>query len=626
MDATDLESIGERIAAVVSGWQNRLLQLDRRNSLLNFRPGRSAVRVMHWEPDDIFTSLLNASEGLRFDYEEPVIGRRENQPEDSGGPDGDEVDSLFISGQLIGDCPVPELQRRLRNLMRRANEFRDEQGLSVLYLALGVLEWEDIDGEALMSPLLLLPCELDRDSPRSPFMLRCIDDVPVVNSTLAAKLRNDFGMDLHDLNFDEATPGECLNQYRNVFSQRRHWAVKDDIYLSVFSYSKLAMWHDLESIKENPVGHGMVATLAGVNLPEFSGNGDRLPPLPRERDLAGGLLDDLLKVRDQFAVLPADFSQLVAIKAATDGHNLVIYGPPGTGKSQTIANIIASTLAQGKTVLFVSEKNAALDVVKNRLDEAQLGVFCLDLHGERGNKSNFYQQLKQAVDDPRRVRRAEFPFDDLEQTRERLNDYVRALHQVRKPLEMSAFDVLGRLTAIRDTSHIPFPVDRIGQLDQRKLAAILNAAERIVVRDKEFREHQTSPWRALRSSTPTFEVGDTIRADMQRAASYLEGVRMATSELAEKLGLAAPKKFSEATAQAKLAVHLSCGHGVPGEWLEPLQLERLTVQAEREKGIKAARAALLDEISPQFGSPLQDLGYRPFVRRVGGTSGPTSIP
>ena len=115
--------------------------------------------------------------------------------------------------------------------------------------------------------------------------------------------------------------------------------------------------------------------------------------------------------------LPADYSQMLAVKAAMDGHDLVIYGPPGTGKSQTIANIVATGLARGKSILFVSEKNAALDVVKDRLEESNLGVFCLDLHGDRGGKANFYRQLRQAVDDPRVVRRAGFAYEELEQTR-----------------------------------------------------------------------------------------------------------------------------------------------------------------------------------------------------------------
>ena len=66
-------------------------------------------------------------------------------------------------------------------------------------------------------------------------------------------------------------------------------------------------------------------------------------------------------------ILPCDASQLEAILAIKSGASLVLDGPPGTGKSQTIANVIAECLADGKTVLFVSEKAAALEVIKQRL-------------------------------------------------------------------------------------------------------------------------------------------------------------------------------------------------------------------------------------------------------------------
>ena len=599
-----------RVAEVLTGWQDRLLQLDRRNRLLNFRPGATAVKIVDWPPDKIFTSLSGSTTGLRFDYAEPSVSRRRGLTEEDGLDEAEVEDPpLFVRGDLSSDCTPVDLQRRLRNLMRRTNEFREEQGLSVLYLDLGLLEWVDTDGRVLASPLLLLPCELERASPRSPFTLRCADDDLVANATLAAKLRNDFGIELPELDLDTATPGECLNAYRDAFKQRRDWTVSNDLYLSIFAYSKLAMWRDLEELKEDPTGHGMVSMLAGVELPGFAQNKDTLPKLPTEKELEGAGLDDLLGLREQFAVLPADYSQMLAVKAAMDGHDLVIYGPPGTGKSQTIANIVATGLARGKSILFVSEKNAALDVVKDRLEESNLGVFCLDLHGERGGKANFYRQLRQAVDDPREVRRAGFAYEELEQTRDKLNDYVRALHANRQPLDMSAFDVQGRLSSVKESPHIPFPIDNLESFDHQRLTAVLEAANRISARGREFREHGTSIWRILKTSSPTFELADRVRADMRALVDAFENVRRDAAQVATRLGLIEPQTLGEVDRQMRITGHLATGPGVPAEWLESSEAERLEGAVDREQKAQSERRELLAEVGPYFGDPPMDIDF-----------------
>ena len=598
------------MAEVLTGWQDRLLQLDRRNRLLNFRPGTAAVKIVEWPPDKIFGSLSGNTTGLRFDYAEPPVSRSWGLTEEYGIDEADdEAPPLFVPGDLSSDCTPVDLQRRLRNLMRRTSEFREEQGLSVLYLSLGLLEWVDTDGRVLASPLLLLPCELERASPRSPFTLRCADDDLVANATLAAKLRNDFGIELPELDLDTATPGECLDAYRGAFRQRRDWTVSNDLYLSIFAYSKLAMWRDLEELKEDPTGHGMVSMLAGVELPGFTQNKDTLPKLPTEKELEGAGLDDLLGLREQFAVLSADYSQMLAVKAAMDGHDLVIYGPPGTGKSQTIANIVATGLARGKSILFVSEKNAALDVVKDRLEESNLGVFCLDLHGERGGKANFYRQLRQAVDDPREVRRAGFAYEELEQTRDKLNDYVRALHANRQPLGMTAFDVQGRLSSVKESPHIPFPIDNLESFDLQRLTAVLEAANRISAREKEFREHGTSIWRILKTSSPTFELADRVRADMRALVDAFENVGRDAAQAATRLGLIEAQTLGEVDRQMRITRHLATGPGVPAEWLESGEPERLEGAVDREQKAQSERCELLAEVAPYFGDPPMDIDF-----------------
>ena len=75
-----------------------------------------------------------------------------------------------------------------------------------------------------------------------------------------------------------------------------------------------------------------------------------------------------------------------------------LQGPPGTGKSQTITNLIATLLARGKSVLFVSEKRAALEVVHRRLGQVGLGAFCLELHSNQASKKQVMAQLAEALE------------------------------------------------------------------------------------------------------------------------------------------------------------------------------------------------------------------------------------
>ena len=339
-------------AESVKDWQDRLLQLDRGNNLLYFKPGTTAVRIVDQSPDGIVEQLLSSRTGLTFDYAEPRSRRPSVDIQPPSNQDEDEdTEPYVIPGDLRGDCALIELQRRLGNLRRRDREWEEEQGLNVLYLALGFLEWIDEDGEPAKSPLLLLPCDLNRASPRDPFTLSQDEDDLTTNSTLAVQMRK-LGIELPDSEIEIDTVDNYLEQVRQLTTSRPDWSVTDEIHLATFAYSKLAMWRDLETIRENGTDHPVVNTLAGA---EPRAEHDATPSAlysSMSQDLSGGRLDDVLDVRDQFAILPADYSQLLAINSARAGTNLVIHGPPGTGKSQTIANMIATFMAEGKSVLF----------------------------------------------------------------------------------------------------------------------------------------------------------------------------------------------------------------------------------------------------------------------------------
>ncbi len=131
-------------------------------------------------------------------------------------------------------------------------------------------------------------------------------------------------------------------------------------------------------------------------------------------------------------VLDADSSQHSAIiDVVLKGKNLVIEGPPGTGKSQSITNIIAAALHENKNVLFVSEKKAALEVVRNRLDALGLGDFCLELHSHKTQKGQLHADLGKRLSQHYRDSKVlDHEIEEFQRQRDELRQYYDLLNSV----------------------------------------------------------------------------------------------------------------------------------------------------------------------------------------------------
>ena len=396
-------------------------------------------------------------------------------------------------------------------------------------------------------------------------------------------------------------------------AKREGWRVTDDMLLGTFAFSKMPMWKDLERMRVEGVDHALVRQLAGGE--DASSPADlATTDLPDANFLKGGGLDDLLRVRDQYAVLPADFSQLRAIEMARGGAHLVIHGPPGTGKSQTIANIIATLLADGKRVLFVSEKTAALDVVKRRLEECDLDIFCLDLHSERGKKSSVYDQLRESLTRPRSSDTRQFPFEELESKREYLNRVVRALHRTREPLGRTIFQIHGKfaelLGQLRDIPPVDFIVPKIDELDQESLAAIIEPCDRIARRQDEFETHTTNRWMSLTERQPSIQLSDAIRTDMDTVRQAIGTTREKVSPHSEWLDLSPPASGEQALHLVDLIDHLRNGEGIPNHWLDPDILPRLRRMARLQREQQKIRGELIQRLTSAFGENHALINYR----------------
>ena len=452
-DFTPPETPEEAAPATPEGridrWQRKLLDLTLRNRLLNFKDTKQSVPL---RCDDVGKLEDELTEGRAFRIislpdENPRGGR---DPEQYLRETGEDIDARTVRdalarGELCSPVPGAEMRARLTALYRKAKSDLAEGGTNTLFLAIGFLRWKQSERETrvLRAPLLLVPVTLQRASAASPFRLVHQGDEVRFNLTLLEKLaeqgitandlkgelpRDDAGLDI----------ARIFRRVREIVRDVPGFEVIDEAALSTFSFSKYLMWKDLVERTDQLRANRLVAHLIDTPETPFVGVGD--PGLPRPDEV-----ERRLPPAETFTPLPADASQLAAVAGAAEGRDMIVIGPPGTGKSQTIANLIAHCLAHGKTVLFVAEKAAALDVVHRRLTAYGLGDAVLELHSNKADKKGVIAQLGRAWEreaDDEGAARWERLSDDLGLERDRLNDYVTALH-ARHPNGLSVFEAVG---------------------------------------------------------------------------------------------------------------------------------------------------------------------------------------
>jgi hypothetical protein len=373
-----------RVATALDDARRELIDISRRNRLLHSpRTGKRihCLEFANVDPDAVFAEIAREGKTFAFAVEE----------------ESTETEIRPKALPTLQARVTPEvLERRLLKFFREARVIEEEQGVNILFLAFGFLKWfEDPRSEEVCwAPLILLPAAIERRQGREQFVLQARDDDLIVNVSLREKLRAISKVELPELpEGDDWPPSTYLDAVASAVSGEARWQVdRTGCGLGFFTFSKFLMWRDLAPSAwpeaSRLLAHPLVSALLG------HGQGlDLTPPIADDDEP----IDKKIDLAAAIHVLDADSSQALAVEEAKVGRNLVIQGPPGTGKSQTIANIIAAAVHSGRSVLFVAEKAAALDVVHGRLKAAGLEPLCLELHSRKATKAAVVSSLDRAL-------------------------------------------------------------------------------------------------------------------------------------------------------------------------------------------------------------------------------------
>ncbi|MCW3062088.1 MAG: helicase related protein [Capsulimonas sp.] len=588
----------EQVRRKIEGWQSALIDLTRRNPLYALAPkARGVLPIADPGLDELYTLLVRKRKALTF-----VQSLVDPDPLAEAKP------------SKAGNIALAELEYKiLNNLRLRGVSALREQGINILFLAAGMLEWIDPDTKTpTRSPLLLIPVQLERLPGGDAFKLTRFEDEIELNPTLKYRLSQaDLRIELPEPPDEEdLLPSAYLETVAALLPKRPDWRVTQEVVLGRFSFLKMVMYRDLVAHTEQARVHPIVAALAGdrdalTKLPPVD-----LPPVSQ--------LDTSLRGERTYQVLDADPTQQRAILAAHAGQSFVLQGPPGTGKTQTIANIITECIADGKRVLFVSQKMAALDAVFKRLRDKGLADLCLEAHSHKANKKDVLDQLRRALTARRQtLSGAEFSVEELDEVRDALAEVVTALHDPQEPLGLSVYEANGIVAQASATVELPFAFIGPEQVSREQYRRLESLAERLQNYHSIFAEVATHPWRGIQAHRFTLDLQTRVRSVFGDLRPQIDLLASETAQLAGLCQIEAPQTINKADHLLRVANIAARTPKPPRAWLTGDSLPELRQIASgrqvRDAGYHSAKQSLLSAWTPA----LLNLDHPALLARLG---------
>ncbi|MBR6822919.1 MAG: DUF4011 domain-containing protein, partial [Clostridia bacterium] len=596
-------------------WKKKLLDLGKRNRLLNYKDTkRGSLKIEMPEFSEFYKLIVNDEKKLKFAH---VYITQRNAASVFDESDGDESEINYneLPGDIKTFCSVKEAEQTLNNLRKKARTAMEEQGVNILYLSFGFLEWYEAEKSkvAIRSPIILVPVCLELETLNDPYVISLHEDEIVVNPTLAYKLEHDFGLELPEFDPSVKDAAEYVDKI-NKAVEKYGWTTQKEVTLSLLSFLKINMYNDLEEHAELIGNHPVIRALSDLGYEA----GEAINGIETQDH------DKLRSPKDVFQVVDADSSQLDAIEMSKQGVSFVLQGPPGTGKSQTITNIIAEALADNKKVLFVSEKMAALEVVHNRLSASGLADFCLVLHSSKANKRELLDSLRKVIElKPISVTdEALYKLDTLKTYRNSLNEYAEQLHKIIEPLGQSLFYAQSLIAANQNTQDLIFEIKNtnIRDVTKEQFFTYRRVLEQFVrSRHSLSSDYSENVWRYCNLRNITHEARHDISSRLDSLTDLLKTFLAGSDEIKKKTELNVMISYNSLN-EIRSFIDL-CGEGetFPVQWIEDLSFDELTQKAERFNSTKKEAEQLRETVRKDCKDDIFHLNADDIVQKISAT-------
>ncbi len=555
----DTDANGENLPKKMQ-WERKLLDLGMRNTLINLRMTKNLLPLLTNSTDLLLRALTDDSEFT-------VLPRPEDlKPETlsfdtlcQAGTDNI-ITAEFENKRLRSVLPENELSTTVKGLYRTAKAALEENGANTLYLALGMLRWYETkrSKKARYAPIILVPVELVRKSAAKGYVIRLRDEEPQMNITLLEKLKQDFGIivkgtDPLPTNEQGIDIRKVLTILRKAVMEQAGWDVLETACVGIFSFSQFVMWNDIRNRTEDLMRNKVVRSLIEGRL---CWNAEPLE------------IGDKVNEDGVLIPMPADATQLYAIQVACNGESFVLHGPPGTGKSQTITSLIVNALAQGKRVLFVAEKMAALEVVQKRLDSIGIGPFCLELHSNKSKKKDVLEQLRKASEVTAKHTAEDYAVkaEQLACLRAELNDYAQALHRL-LPCGSTLYALINEYESCPDVATVsPFERSFLRGLTQQALHEHQLVIERMIAVGKEIGHPDRHPLQRVTCTQYSQTLRNTLPAVVSDYIGAIEHISRFVTHFTNTLGLPLPASYEDVYRLYKTAAYMVCWYELPAAW------------------------------------------------------------